>query len=51
YDTVGGLIIHELGRLPRRGDRLEFRGFRFKVTRADRRRVNTIEVNVMDDAQ
>lgn len=51
YDTVGGLIIHELGRLPRRGDRLEFGGFRFKVTRADRRRVNTIEVVVMDDTQ
>ena len=51
YDTVGGLIIHELGRLPRRGDRLEFGGFRFKVLRADRRRVDTIEVSPMEDAQ
>jgi len=44
YDTIGGLVIHELGRLPRRGERLEFGGFRFKVLRADRRRVDTIEV-------
>jgi len=51
YDTIGGLMIHELGRLPRRGDRLEFDGFRFKVLRASRRRVDTIEVSPMDDAQ
>src|SRR5690606_38986800 len=30
YDTVGGLIMHELGRLPRRGEHLDFGGFRFK---------------------
>lgn len=51
YDTVGGLVIHELGRLPRRGERLDFAGFRFKVTRADRRRVNTIEVSRIEDVQ
>jgi len=50
YGTVGGLVIHELGRLPRRGDRLEFGGFRFKVIRADRRRVDTLEVSPVDDA-
>ncbi len=49
YDTVGGLVIHELGRLPRRGERLEFGGFRFKVLRADRRRVDTIEVIAVGD--
>jgi magnesium and cobalt transporter len=49
YDTVGGLVIHELGRLPRRGERLEFGGFRFKVLRADRRRVDTIEVVPVGD--
>ena len=45
YDTVGGLVIHELGRLPRRGERLEVYGFRFKIQRADRRRVETVEVS------
>ena len=49
YDTVGGLVIHELGRLPRRGERLEFGGFLFKVLRADRRRVDTIEVVPVGD--
>jgi magnesium and cobalt transporter len=44
YDTVGGLVMHELGRLPRRGEQLEYAGFRFKVLRGDRRRLHTLEV-------
>ncbi|MBT8145158.1 MAG: CBS domain-containing protein [Gammaproteobacteria bacterium] len=44
YDTIGGLIMHELGRLPRRGELLEFGGFEFKVLRADRRRIETVQV-------
>ena len=44
YDTVGGLDMHELGRLPRRGEVLEFGGFEFRVTKADRRRIDTLQV-------
>jgi magnesium and cobalt transporter len=44
YDTVGGLVMHELGRLPRRGEQLDYAGLRFKVLRGDRRRLHTLEV-------
>ncbi len=44
YDTVGGLVIHELGHLPRRGEELRFQGFEFKVLRADRRRIRLLRV-------
>lgn len=44
YDTVGGLVIHELGRVPRRGDSVEFGDFTFVVARADKRRVELIKV-------
>jgi magnesium and cobalt transporter len=44
YDTVGGLILHMLGHLPRRGEQLELDGFIFKVTRGDRRRIHAVEV-------
>jgi magnesium and cobalt transporter len=44
YDTVGGLVMHELGRLPRRNETLDFAGLRFKVLRGDRRRLHTLEV-------
>jgi magnesium and cobalt transporter len=44
YETVGGLVIHTLGHLPRRGEELEFQGFNFKVLRADRRRIRLLRV-------
>jgi magnesium and cobalt transporter len=44
YDTIGGLIMHELGRLPRRGEQIDFGGFRFRVLRGDRRRIHSAEV-------
>lgn len=44
YDTIGGLVIHELGRLPRRGESIAYGGFRFKVLQSDRRRVHSLEV-------
>ena len=44
YDTVGGLVMHELGRLPRRGEKLDFDGFEFAVTKADRRRIDSLQV-------
>jgi magnesium and cobalt transporter len=44
YDTVGGLVMYELGRLPRRGETVSSGGFRFKVLLADRRRLHMLEV-------
>lgn len=48
YDTVGGLIMHKLGRLPRRGETLEIAELRFKIVRADRRRIETVQVKPLD---
>ncbi len=44
YDTIGGLVLHELGRLPRRGELVEFGGFEFAVTQADKRRIESLQV-------
>ena len=44
YDTIGGLVMHELGRLPRRGEKVNFGGFEFAVTRADKRRIDALQV-------
>jgi magnesium and cobalt transporter len=52
YDTVGGLVMHELGRLPRRGESLQYDGFKFRVMKADRRRIDTLQVQkAADEAQ
>ncbi|MEO7386024.1 MAG: transporter associated domain-containing protein [Gammaproteobacteria bacterium] len=44
YDTVGGLVMHELGHLPRKGETLQVGEFRLRVLQADRRRIHSVEV-------
>jgi len=44
FDTIGGLVMHQLGRLPRLGEKLRYDGFEFCVTRADRRRIDALQV-------
>ncbi|MFQ5610147.1 MAG: transporter associated domain-containing protein, partial [Woeseiaceae bacterium] len=44
YDTIGGLVMHELGRLPRRGERVKFGGFEFSGIKADERRIDALQV-------
>ncbi len=44
-DTIGGLVIKHLGRLPRRGEVHVIGGLRFQVLRADSRRVYTLLVD------
>jgi len=43
-DTVAGLLMKELGRLPRRGESASIGGFEFRVLRADRRRIDALRV-------
>jgi len=45
HDTVGGLLIARLGRLPKRGESTVIDGFKFQVLRADSRRVYTLLVD------
>ncbi len=45
YDTVGGLVIHNLGRLPKRNEVVVIDGLRLQVLRADSRRVHTLLVD------
>jgi magnesium and cobalt transporter len=44
-DTVGGVVIAHLGRLPKRGETVTIEGLRFQVLRADSRRVYTLLVD------
>ncbi len=44
FDTIGGLVVHAMGRLPKGGERVRVEGFRFTVKRADSRRVHLLTV-------
>ena len=45
FDTVGGLVLHHFGRLPRRGEAITIDGLRVQVLRADSRRLHALQVH------
>jgi magnesium and cobalt transporter len=47
FSTIGGLVVHQFGRLPKRDDEITFSGLRFRVLRADSRRLHTVMVEVL----
>ncbi|MBS1197835.1 MAG: CBS:Transporter-associated region [Proteobacteria bacterium] len=44
FDTVGGLILRHLGRIPKRNEVIDIEGVRFQILRADSRRLYTLIV-------
>jgi CBS domain containing-hemolysin-like protein len=44
YETLGGFVMDRLGRIPRRGDRIEHEGWVLRVRRMDGRRVAEVEL-------
>ena len=44
FHTVGGLVLKAFGRLPKRGEATTLGGLRFRVLRADSRRLHTLQV-------
>nr|WP_235200519.1 transporter associated domain-containing protein [Polycyclovorans algicola] len=44
FDTIGGLVVHHFGHMPRRGETLQLGGFNFNVQRADSRRLHLLQV-------
>jgi magnesium and cobalt transporter len=49
FDTIGGLITDQLGRVPHRGEMVELGGFRFNILRADARQVQLVIVQRMPE--
>ena len=48
YETIGGLIMDRLGRLPRRGDVVLDESWRMRVMSTEGRRVGEVEITVLD---
>jgi len=44
YDTLGGYIVHELGRLPKAGEEVRTDGVRFVVETVEARRIRRVRV-------
>ena len=51
FDTIGGLVAHGFGRVPRRGDAVKLGELEFRVLRADRRRIDLLKVTTLRDVR
>ncbi|UCC55186.1 MAG: CBS domain-containing protein [Gammaproteobacteria bacterium] len=47
FDTIGGLVVNEMGHLPKRGERVVIDSLLFKILRADNRRVHMLQLTVL----
>lgn len=50
FDTIGGLVTHEFGHMPKRGESVALGRFQFSVQRADSRRIELFQVTVLPNA-
>lgn len=50
YETLGGYVMQQVGRIPRAGDELSMPGWRLRVMSMDGRRVNRVRFTPMSDA-
>lgn len=51
YQTLGGLVVTEIGRIPQPGDQFDWAGYRFAVTEMDRRRVDKVLITRLAPAE
>ena len=48
FSTIGGLVVHQFGHLPKRDDEITLDGLHFRVLRADSRRLHSLMVEVQE---
>lgn len=49
FDTIAGFILHELERIPKTGDRMEWKGFKIEVLDMDGHRIDKVLVTLSEE--
>lgn len=44
YDTISGFLLKKLGRIPKKGEKLQLKKYTFVVTKADRYRIRQVKI-------
>ena len=50
-DTIGGVVLHQFGHMPKKGETITINKFEFKITSADGRRVQTLQITIPKNHQ
>jgi len=51
FDTIGGLVMHDFGHMPKRGESAVIERFQFNVQRADSRRIHLFQLVVLPESE
>ncbi|MBC7889416.1 MAG: HlyC/CorC family transporter [Ferruginibacter sp.] len=49
FDTIAGFVLHELERIPKTGDKFEWRGFEFEIIDMDGQRIDKLLVSISEE--
>ena len=49
FDTIGGFVLHELGKIPSSGDKFEYNGISIEVVSTNGRRLKSIRIKKITD--
>ena len=49
YDTVGGFLFSEMGKIPEAGEQLRYENVRFSVLDAEERKINRLRIEFLAD--
>jgi len=49
FDTIAGFILHELEKIPKPGDKLDWKGFKLEVLDMDGHRIDKILVDLSQE--
>jgi magnesium and cobalt transporter len=50
-DTIGGIVLQHFGHMPKKGEQIIINKINFKVTAADNRRIQTLQITLEKDHQ
>jgi putative hemolysin len=46
FDTLAGFILHRLEHIPRTGEKMEWKGFKFEIVDMDAQRIDKVLVSI-----
>ena len=51
FDTLAGFILHELERIPKTGDKMNWKAFRFEIMDMDNQRIDKVLVGISEEVK
>ena len=51
FDTIGGFVLHQLGKIPSPGDSVEYNGLSIKVESTTGRRIKSLRIKKLDSPE